>query len=62
MQPLPDMNQLLKLAASPAGQQLLSMLQQEWYRTYHMICHHCTTTVHGLIHDGSPSFVAIAGH
>lgn len=29
MQPLPDMNQLLKLASSPAGQQLLSMLQQD---------------------------------
>ena len=29
MQPLPDMNQLMKLAASPAGQKLLSMLQND---------------------------------
>ena len=27
MQPLPDMNQLRKLAASPAGQKLMAMLQ-----------------------------------
>ena len=30
MQPLPDMNQLLKLASSPAGQKLLSMLQNDF--------------------------------
>ena len=29
MQSLPDMNQLMKLAASPAGQRLLSMLQND---------------------------------
>lgn len=29
MQPLPDMNQLMKLAASPAGMRLLSMLQND---------------------------------
>ena len=29
MQPLPDMNQLIKLAASPAGQKLLTMLQND---------------------------------
>lgn len=29
MQPLPDMNQLMKLAASPAGQKLLAMLQND---------------------------------
>jgi hypothetical protein len=29
MQSLPDMNQLMKLASSPAGQQLLSMLQND---------------------------------
>ncbi len=29
MQSLPDMNQLLKLAASPAGQRLISMLQAD---------------------------------
>ena len=28
MQQIPDMSQLLKLAQSPAGQQLISMLQQ----------------------------------
>ena len=29
MQPLPDMNQLLKLASSPAGQKLLTLLQKD---------------------------------
>lgn len=29
MQPLPDMNQLLKLASSPAGQKLLALLQKD---------------------------------
>ena len=29
MQPLPDMNQLIKLATSPAGQRLLAMLQND---------------------------------
>ena len=29
MQSLPDMNQLMKLASSPAGQRLLSMLQND---------------------------------
>lgn len=29
MQSLPDMNQILKLAASPAGQKLLSMLRND---------------------------------
>ena len=29
MQPLPDMNQLLKLAFSPAGQKLLALLQKD---------------------------------
>ena len=29
MQSLPDMNQLMKLAASPAGQRLLSLLQND---------------------------------
>ena len=29
MQSLPDMNELMKLAASPAGQRLLSMLQND---------------------------------
>ena len=29
MQPLPDMNQLMKLAASPAGMRLLSMPQND---------------------------------
>ena len=29
MQSLPDMNQLLKLAASPAGQKLITMLQAD---------------------------------
>lgn len=29
MQSLPDMNQLMKLAASPAGQKLLAMLQND---------------------------------
>ena len=29
MQPLPDMNQLLKLASSPAGQKLLALRQKE---------------------------------
>ena len=27
MQPLPDMNQLIRLASSPAGQKLLALLQ-----------------------------------
>ena len=29
MQPLPDMNQLIRLASSPAGQKLLAMLQND---------------------------------
>lgn len=29
MQPLPDMNQLLKLVSSPAGQKLLALLQKD---------------------------------
>ena len=29
MQPLPDMNQLMKLAASPAGQKLFALLQND---------------------------------
>lgn len=29
MQPLPDMNQLMKLAASPAGQKLIALLQSD---------------------------------
>ena len=29
MESLPDMNQLMKLAASPAGQRLLSLLQND---------------------------------
>ena len=29
MQPLPDMNQLIKLASSPAGQKLLTLLQRD---------------------------------
>lgn len=29
MQPLPDMNELKKLAASPAGQKLMAMLQND---------------------------------
>ena len=29
MQPLPDMNELMKLAASPAGQKLIAMLQTD---------------------------------
>lgn len=29
MQPMPDMNQLMRLAASPAGQKLIAMLQND---------------------------------
>ena len=29
MQPMPDMNELMKLAASPAGQKLLAMLRSD---------------------------------
>ena len=29
MQPLPDMNELMKLAASPAGQKLFALLQND---------------------------------
>lgn len=29
MQPLPDVNELMKLAASPAGQQLMAMLKSD---------------------------------
>ena len=29
MQPLPDMNEVMKLAASPAGKKLLSILQND---------------------------------